>query len=67
MQLGNHSRIRSEYLKVLFRNHQKAFYESNGERFEGEITGVKDDGRLEISTADGKVFLFNNKEVKFLY
>lgn len=67
LQLGNHSRIRSEYLKVLYRNQQAAFYERNGERFEGVITGVKDDGRLEISAVDGKVFLFNNKEVKFLY
>ncbi len=67
LQIGNAAKIRNEYLRVLFRNQTPAKFESNGISFEGIITGVKDDGRLEISGNDGKVFLFNNKEVKFLF
>ena len=67
LQLGNKFRIREAYMNELFLNKTPAFYESNGEKFEGIITGVKDDGRLEIAATNGKIFLFSNKEVKFLF
>lgn len=67
VRLGNSSRIRSEYMKSLYLIQQPGQFESNGENFEGIITDVKEDGRLEISSTDGKILLFNNKEVKFLF
>ncbi len=67
LRIGNYSRIREAYLKHLFLYKANSKFESSGIRFAGTITGVRPDGRLEISKQDGTEVLFNNKEVKFLF
>lgn len=67
VKLGNYDLVRETYLKNLFMYKKLSRYESGGIRFNGTITGVGTDGRLEISREDGTVSYFGNKEIKFLF
>lgn len=59
--------IRESYLSNLFRKGIPARYESAGESFEGTIMGVLPGGELMIADTDGRIRVFGNKEVKYLY
>ena len=67
LQVGNDLKIRKAYSEALFLSGTEAVFESKGIRFTGVITGVLDDGRLEIRKGDGITSLFMNKEVRFIF
>lgn len=66
LKAGNYGILQNNYLNHLYKLYQRSFYSSNGEVFEGIITGIEDGGRLIMET--GKGFkAFNFKEVEFLH
>jgi BirA family transcriptional regulator, biotin operon repressor / biotin---[acetyl-CoA-carboxylase] ligase len=67
LRLGHFDKITEAYTSNLFLFRQESNFESQGERFEGTITGVQTDGTLLIMKDDQTVLNFRNKEVKFLF
>jgi len=59
--------ISSSYSKKMYKKDEPAFYESKGEKFEGIIRGVNEDGKLWIEKDNGELLKFSFKEVKFLF
>ncbi|MBK7967455.1 MAG: hypothetical protein IPK08_00240 [Bacteroidetes bacterium] len=51
----------------MFQRNKLATYQTPEGKFQGTITGVTDDGRLEILKQDGIPVYFMNKEVRYLY
>ncbi len=66
LKSGAISRLISDYYKVMRWRGELHTFEADRERFEGEIIGIDDTGRLLIRT-NQKVRRFDVKEVKFLY
>jgi BirA family biotin operon repressor/biotin-[acetyl-CoA-carboxylase] ligase len=59
--------IDTSYLAVLFgMNKQMPFTDSVGNRFEGKIVGVSNNGKLKIQLSNAVEKEFDMKEVKFL-
>lgn len=65
LRTGHRDSLRAVYLQILYRYHQEATYEADGERFRGTITGVDEAGRLIIND-QGRERVFGFKEVVFL-
>jgi len=65
LRAGNYDALREEYLNVLYRYNENAFYRQNGELIEGKITDVSDTGFLSLETGAG-VMTYNFKEIEFI-
>ncbi len=57
--------LKENYIERLYRYGEIAWFESNGEVFEGVITGVADSGQLYVNR-EGFLSEFNFKEIQFL-
>jgi BirA family transcriptional regulator, biotin operon repressor / biotin---[acetyl-CoA-carboxylase] ligase len=57
--------LKSDYLKNLYRKNQKHFYQTDSETFEGEITGVDDQGKLVVEVGN-EVRNFEVKQIRYL-
>jgi len=58
--------IRSEYVKMMYRNNGYFPYSVENENFEAKIIAVQSDGRLDLEESSGKIRSFYFKEVRFL-
>lgn len=63
---GGYDTILEEYQKQIYRRGSWARYIAAGEEFEGMITSVHPDGKLQIETKDGQSKGFYFKEVAFI-
>ena len=60
--------LKESYLKVLFRiNEASQFRTANNEEIIGTITGVSNNGRLQVFLENDRVQEFDLKEVQLLY
>lgn len=66
LQKGEQEFIDLEFISVLYRLHEKHWFRSENETFEGQITGVNEIGQLLIQKENGQVLDFHFKEVEFL-
>lgn len=57
--------LKKDYLSVLFRYRQKAYYQANNQTFIGAITGISDVGQLQIES-EGERLSFGMKEIVFV-
>jgi BirA family transcriptional regulator, biotin operon repressor / biotin---[acetyl-CoA-carboxylase] ligase len=57
--------LKSEYLKNLYRKNQNHLYQTDQETFEGEITGVDDQGKLVVNVG-GEIRYFEVKQIRYL-
>ncbi|MCY1535301.1 Bifunctional ligase/repressor BirA [compost metagenome] len=65
-QRGNiNNKLRQMYVEKLYRFNQLASYQKNGEVFDGTITGISEEGLLQVDIS-GRQHEFNFKEIKFL-
>jgi BirA family biotin operon repressor/biotin-[acetyl-CoA-carboxylase] ligase len=67
LKSGNFLSINLEFESVLFRLHEKHFYRTNNEIFEGEICGVNEIGQLIIKNNNDDFLEFHLKEVEFMF
>ncbi|MBK8405149.1 MAG: biotin--[acetyl-CoA-carboxylase] ligase [Bacteroidetes bacterium] len=67
VRLGHFRQINQAYEEAMFQRNKLATYQTPEGKFQGTITGVTDDGRLEILKQDGIPVYFMNKEVRYLY
>ena len=58
--------IRSEYIKMMYRNKGYFPYSAENENFEAKIIAIQPDGRLDLEDRFGKIRSFYFKEVRFL-
>jgi BirA family biotin operon repressor/biotin-[acetyl-CoA-carboxylase] ligase len=63
---GKTSEIDSEYLKYMYRFGQWEEYSDTNGLFEGRITGLNTNGRLQIEDRRGRIYEYAFKEVKFM-
>ncbi|MDJ1503361.1 biotin--[acetyl-CoA-carboxylase] ligase [Xanthocytophaga agilis] len=63
---GKTDSLRTYYLRNLYSYGEKRFFVSNGNQFEGTITGVDSQGRLVIEK-DNKLCYFFFKEIEFVF
>lgn len=66
LKKGNWKEIKAEYLHNLFLKDVFSKFSSEGKEFFGIITGISQEGKLEISLKNGDQVLFGLKEVSFL-
>ena len=66
LRAGKDSIIKDEYIKNLFKIDIQSRYRQNGEVFEGMITGVTEQGLLNVMIA-GRLVQFNFKEIEFIH
>ena len=66
LKKGKWKEIKAEYLHHLFLKDRLAKFSSEGEEFSGIITGINQEGKLEISLENGDQAVFGLKEVRFL-
>lgn len=66
LRKGKTDAIIKEYLHHLFLKDQWARFKDNRGEFEGKISGVSREGKLEMSLRDGTVRRFDLKEISFL-
>ena len=66
LQKGEQEFIDLEFISVLYRLHEKHWFKSEQEIFEGQIIGVNEIGQLLIRNENGEVLDFHFKEVEFL-
>lgn len=66
LRAGKIEKLKSDYLDCLFRLDEWSFYESQGERFAGRISGVSDEGRLRVERESGEVREYDFKEIVFV-
>ncbi len=66
LKKGKWKEIKAEYLHNLFLKDRESKFSSEGKEFFGIITGVSQEGKLEISLQNGDQVLFGLKEVSFL-
>ncbi len=66
LQRGNEQKISSLYLEKLWRLEESAFFRIDGEVKKGLITGVKENGLLQVMLTEGQRE-FGNKEIEFVY
>jgi BirA family biotin operon repressor/biotin-[acetyl-CoA-carboxylase] ligase len=67
LQLRSNQRdsLKTTYLQTLYRYQEEAYFDRDGQRFRGIITGIDSVGRLAIAV-DGQLQYFNFKEVSFV-
>lgn len=67
LQLRSNQRdsLKTNYLQTLYRYQEEAYFDRDGQRFRGVITGIDSVGRLAIAV-DGQLQYFNFKEVSFV-
>jgi len=65
LRSGREQEMRNEYLKNLYRFNQLAKYRATSEVFDGQITGLSDEGRLIVQAAE-QVHSYGFKEIEFL-
>lgn len=58
--------IADAYQQILFGLHETRWFASDGQSFQGQITGVDQNGLLNLSTESGEV-KFGLKEIKYLF
>ena len=66
LKKGKWKEIKEEYLHHLFLKDRLAKFSSDGKEFYGIITGINQEGKLEISLQNGDQAVFALKEVRFL-
>ncbi|MEH3115315.1 biotin--[acetyl-CoA-carboxylase] ligase [Pedobacter terrae] len=66
LRAGKFSILQNDYLAKLYNYQTVALYKHNGEVFEGTITGVENNGRLNVVTKNG-LKVFNFKEIEFIH
>lgn len=66
LKKGKWKEIKAEYLHHLFLKDRLAKFSSDGKEFSGIITGINQEGKLEISLQNGDQAVFGLKEVRFL-
>lgn len=64
LKRGEQKLLKNTYLKILL-NYQQIQLFFDGEEFTGRITGIAEDGRLQVEK-DGKLQLYGFKEIKYL-
>lgn len=57
--------LKAEYLKHLYRKNQKHFFQTDSGTFEGEITGVDDQGKLVVAV-ENEARCFEVKQIQYL-
>lgn len=57
--------LKTEYLQNLYRRNQKHIYQTDSETFEGEITGVDEQGKL-VVTVGNEARYFEVKQIRYL-
>jgi BirA family biotin operon repressor/biotin-[acetyl-CoA-carboxylase] ligase len=57
--------LKTEYLGNLYRKNQKHVFQTDSETFEGEITGVDDQGKLVVAVGN-EVRYFEVKQIRYL-
>lgn len=65
LKTNQFAKVKEDYLKRLYRLNASSIYEVNGERVNGEITGVADDGRLQLIVGTEKK-CYDMKEIKYI-
>lgn len=67
VEQGDFQKLKSEYEKTLFRkNIVSVFEDTQGNRFNGKIKGVSEEGELLIENEGEKILAFQLKEIKYL-
>lgn len=66
LKKGKWNEIKAEYLHHLYLKDRIAKFSSDGKEFSGMITGINQEGKLEISLQNGDQALFGMKEISFL-
>jgi len=66
LRAGKYSILQNDYLGKLYNFGISALYQNNGAIFEGKISGVEENGRLEVDTIEG-LKSFNFKEIEFTH
>lgn len=66
LKKGKWKEIKADYLHHLFLKDRLAKFSSDGKEFSGIITGINQEGKLEISLQNGDQAVFGLKEVRFL-
>jgi len=65
LRSGRYEAVRKDYTERLYRLNEEKNYRSDGREFKGTITGVTNDGLLEVNVGAG-VKRYNLKEIEFL-
>jgi BirA family transcriptional regulator, biotin operon repressor / biotin---[acetyl-CoA-carboxylase] ligase len=65
-QSAGESKLDEDYLEMLYQLHDWKFYRVNGEEILGSITGVNENGHLQLDTNEGRQLSCDLKEVVFL-
>ncbi|MBL3656742.1 biotin--[acetyl-CoA-carboxylase] ligase [Fulvivirga sediminis] len=65
LKAGNRERLHKDYLHKLYRFGEEYLYRANGELFNGRITDVSPEGKLEVESKKG-IQQFDFKEVEFI-
>jgi len=66
MMYDNAEKLNSDYLQHLYRYGKPCRYSANGVFFDATVTGVNDDGMLEMTAVSGEQKIFGFKEVEFI-
>jgi BirA family biotin operon repressor/biotin-[acetyl-CoA-carboxylase] ligase len=66
LKRGKWAEIKSEYLHYLYLKDQKSLFKDARGEFEGSISGISKEGKLEIELENGLVEIFGLKEIVFL-
>lgn len=62
----DYTALKSEYQQHLYRLNKKSLLEADGRNFTGTITGVNENGQLQVQLEDGNVRAFELKQIRFL-
>lgn len=65
LRKGKMEEVRSDYLQHLFLRDQWAVFKEKGHEFEGKITGISKEGKLQMKLREGKYRVFDLKEISF--
>lgn len=68
LKANRKANLKSDYLAALYRLDTPAFFQKTTDAtvFEGRISGVSEEGLLQISMADGQAAFFDLKQIRFL-
>jgi BirA family biotin operon repressor/biotin-[acetyl-CoA-carboxylase] ligase len=61
----NYAALRNAYLQHVYQRGERHQYEAASQKFEGEIIGIGEDGKLAVNT-DGQIKYFDIKEIRYL-
>jgi len=65
LKKGKMDEVRKDYLRHLFLKDQWAVFRENNIEFEGKISGISKEGKLQMNLPDGRVRTFGLKEISF--